>query len=77
MFLSLQCLEDKITAISENRTEVALYYDFVFVHLRDPRHHEHPISLLNSSSSHSLKPLIPMLIFSFSFVSFMPSSIFE
>ena len=70
MFLSLQCLEDKITAISENRTEVALYYDFVFAHLRDPRHHEHPISLLNSSSSHSLKPLISMFIFFFFFCFF-------
>ena len=51
MSVSLQCLQDKITAMSENWTEVALYYGFVFVHCRDPRHHEHPISLLNSSSS--------------------------
>ena len=51
MFLSLQCLQDKITAMSENRSEVALYYGFFFVHLCDPRHHQHPISLLNTSTS--------------------------
>ena len=73
-FLSLLCVQDKITAMSENRKNG--FHGVVPIHLRDPHNQEIRSACLILSKSF-FKPLIPMFFFPFSFVSFVPSTIFE